>query len=144
MNPTTTNETIVEEITIKGSADRIFEAIADPQERLKWWGAGGTYESNKMESDLRPAGKWIMKGVARGSAFTCHGEYTRIERPRLLEFTWNPSWQGETTESLVRFDLNETDGVTTVRVTHSGLSPVAREAHKGWPQVLGWLKGYVE
>jgi len=25
-----------------------------------------------------------------------------------------------------------------------GLTPTAREAHKGWPQVLGWLKGYLE
>jgi hypothetical protein len=24
------------------------------------------------------------------------------------------------------------------------LTPAAREAHKGWPQVLGWLKGYLE
>jgi uncharacterized protein YndB with AHSA1/START domain len=144
MNPTTTNETIVEEITIKGSADRIFEAIANPQERLKWWGAKGEYESSGMESDLRPGGICIMKGVARGNAFTCHGEYTRIERPRLLEFTWNPSWQGETAESLVCFDLNEKDGLTTVRVTHSGLTPAARKVHKGWPQVLGWLKAYLE
>jgi uncharacterized protein YndB with AHSA1/START domain len=143
MNPTATSEPIVEEITIKGSADRVFEAIANPQERLKWWGAKGTYESTEMESDPRPGGKWIMKGVARGHAFTCHGEYIRIERPRLLEFTWNPSWS-ETTESLVRFDLNETNGVTTIRVTHSGLTPAAREAHKGWPQVLGWLKDYVK
>jgi uncharacterized protein YndB with AHSA1/START domain len=144
MNPATTNQTIIEEITIKGSADRIFEAIADPQERLSWWGAEGTYESNEMESDLRPGGKWLMKGVARGNAFACHGEYTRIERPHLLEFTWNPSWQGESSESLVRFDLTENDSTTIVRVTHSGLTPAAREVHKGWPQVLGWLKGYVE
>jgi len=144
MNPTPTNEAIIEEITIRGSAEQIFEAIANPEERLKWWGAKGTYESTEMESDLRVGGKWIMKGVARGDAFTCHGEYTRIQRPRLLEFTWNSSWQGETKESLVRFDLNEIDGMTTVRVTHSGLSPAAREAHRGWPQVLGWLKGYVE
>ena len=144
MNPATTNETIVVEITIKGSADRIFEAIANPQERLKWWGAKGTYESTEMESDLRTRGKWIMKGVARGNAFTCYGKYTRIERPRLLEFTWNPSWVDETTESLVRFDLNETDGITTVRVTHSALTSAAREVHKGWPQVLGWLKAHLE
>ena len=144
MNPTTTDEPIVEEITIKGSADRIFEAIANPEERLRWWGAEGVYESTEMDSDLRVGGKWIMRGVARGNQFTCHGQYTRIDRPRLLEFTWNPSWQGETTESLVRFDLSENDGVTTVRVTHSGLTPAAREVHKGWPQVLGWLKGYLE
>ena len=102
MNQTAANETIVEEITIKGSAERIFEALAD------------------------------------------HGEYTRIDRPRLLEFTWNPSWQGDNLESLVRFDMDEKEGITTVRVTHSGLSPAARDAHKGWPQILSWLKTYVE
>jgi uncharacterized protein YndB with AHSA1/START domain len=144
MNPTRTNGPIVEEITIKGAAERIFEAIANPEERLRWWGAEGVYKSNEMDSDLRIGGKWIMKGVARGNPFTCHGLYTRIDRPRLLEFTWNPSWQGETAESLVRFDLNEKDGLTTVRVTHSGLTPAAREVHKGWPQVLGWLKAYLE
>jgi uncharacterized protein YndB with AHSA1/START domain len=144
MNPTVANETIVEEIEIRGSGERVFEAIANPEERLKWWGAKGTYEPAEMDSDLRVGGKWMMRGVARGNAFTCHGEYTRIERPRLLEFTWNPSWQGETTESLVRFDLDEKDGVTIVRVTHSGLTPAARASHKGWPQVLSWLKAYSE
>jgi uncharacterized protein YndB with AHSA1/START domain len=144
MNLTTQNEPIVEEITIKGSATRIFEAIANPEERLRWWGAEGIYKSTAMDSDLRVGGKWMMKGVARGNKFTCHGQYTRIAPPLLLEFTWNPSWQGETTESLVRFDLSENDGVTTVRVTHSGLTPTAHEVHKGWPQVLSWLKGYLE
>jgi uncharacterized protein YndB with AHSA1/START domain len=144
MNPAVANETIVEEIEIGESAERIFEAIANPEKRLKWWGAKGTYEATEMDSDLRAGGKWMMRGVARGNAFTCHGEYTRIERPRLLEFTWNPSWQGETTESLVRFDLDERDGVTIVRVTHSGLTPAARASHKGWPQVLSWLRAYLE
>ena len=143
MNPPT-SETIIEEITIKGSAGRVFEALSNPEQRLKWWGAAGAYQSTEMDSDLSVGGKWIMKGVAMGRPFTCHGHYTQIEPPRLLEFTWNPSWQGENTESLVRFDLNEKDGFTIVRVTHSGLTPAAREVHKGWPQVLGWLKAYVE
>lgn len=30
MNPTSTSDTIVQEITIKGSAERIFEALANP------------------------------------------------------------------------------------------------------------------
>jgi len=63
MNPTTTNETIIEEITIKGSAERIFKAIANPEERLKWWGSKGMYESTEMDSDLRVGGKWMMKAV---------------------------------------------------------------------------------
>ncbi|MBV8224898.1 MAG: SRPBCC domain-containing protein [Verrucomicrobia bacterium] len=144
MNQTGATEIIIEEITIKGSAERIFEAVADPEQRIKWWGVKGAYESTEMDSDLRVGGRWIMKGLAMGKPFSCHGEYTKIERPRLLEFTWNPSWQADNLESLVRFDLNEKEGVTTVRVTHSGLTPAARDAHRGWPQVLSWLKAYVE
>ncbi|MBV8278185.1 MAG: SRPBCC domain-containing protein [Verrucomicrobia bacterium] len=144
MNQTAASETIIEEITIKGSAERIFEALADPKQRPQWWGKPGGYQSTEMDSDLRVGGKWIMKGLAMGKPFSCHGEYTKVDRPGLLEFTWSPSWQGDELESLVRFDLNEKDGVTTVRVTHSGLNSAARDAHRGWPQVLSWLKAYVE
>jgi uncharacterized protein YndB with AHSA1/START domain len=54
-----------------------------------------------------------------------------------------PSWQGNAEASLVRFDLAERDGVTTVRLTHSGLTPQDRQIHRGWPQILGWLAAYV-
>jgi len=144
MNQIAANETIVEEISIKASAESIFEALASPKHRLRWWGRKGAYEPTEMDSDLRVGGDWMMKGVAMGNPFTCHGKYTRIDRPRLLEFTWNPSWQADKLESVVRFDFDEKDGVTTVRVTHTCLSPAAREAHKGWPQVLSWLKAYLE
>jgi len=35
MNPTSTGDTIVREITIKGSAERIFEALTDPGQLVK-------------------------------------------------------------------------------------------------------------
>jgi uncharacterized protein YndB with AHSA1/START domain len=42
-----------------------------------------------MESDLRPGGKWMMRGIGMGKkAFIVAGEYRQIERPRLLVFTW--------------------------------------------------------
>ena len=44
-------------------------------------------------------------------------------------------------ETLVRWDLEETDGVTTVRVTHSGLtSERLRTRHSGWPLILALLR----
>lgn len=36
MNPTTENDTIVQEITIKAPAERIFEALTNPGELVKW------------------------------------------------------------------------------------------------------------
>ena len=99
-----------------------------------------------MESDLRPGGSWLTQGVAAdGTTFSVAGEYREIDRPRVLAFTWLPSWEANAPQSLVRFDLDEKDGVTTVRLTHSGLTTAAsRDHHQGWPQVLAWLRGYVE
>ena len=71
--------------------------------------------------------------------------YRMIERPRVLAFTWLPSWDEEATETLVRFDLDEQDGVTRVRLTHSGFATEgSRVRHQGWPQILGWLKSHAE
>lgn len=38
MSPSTSSP-IVEEITIDASAERVFEALIRPEERVKWWGA---------------------------------------------------------------------------------------------------------
>ena len=146
MSTAAVSDTIVQEITIKGSAELIFEALTNPDQRMKWWGAEGRFQTTHMESDLRTGGRWMMRGFGMGARpFNVVGAYRRIERPRLLVFTWLPDWQGDATESLVRFDLEEKDGVTTVRLTHSGLaSERARESHKGWSQILSWLRTYVE
>jgi glutathione S-transferase len=147
MNPMSSNsDTIVQEITIKGSAERIFEALTNPDQRIKWWGTEGRFQTTHMESDLRLGGKWMMRGIGiGGKPFTVGGEYQQIEPPRLLVFTWLPDWQEDATESIVRFDLQENGGVTTVRLTHSGLeSESSRVSHKGWPQILTWLQAYVE
>jgi uncharacterized protein YndB with AHSA1/START domain len=147
MNSISISDTIVEEITIKGSAERIFEVLTNPGQRVRWWGAKGRFQTTHMESDLRLGGKWMMRGIGMGEKpFTVGGEYRQIERPRLLVFTWLPDWQEDASETIVRFDLEENeDGVTTVRLTHSGLaSESSRASHKGWPQILAWLQAYVE
>jgi uncharacterized protein YndB with AHSA1/START domain len=145
MNLTEARDTIIQEITIRGSAERIFEALTNPEQRMRWWGAEGRFQTTEMESDLRPGGRWAMRGIGIGGGpFSVVGEYRSVVRPRLLAFTWLPSWQEGASESLVRFDLEETDGVTKVRLTHSGLTSEGARAHQGWPQILTWLQAHVE
>ena len=146
MNPASASDTIVQEVTIRGSAERIFEALTDPARRMKWWGAEGRFQVMQMESDLRAGGKWMMSGMGMGGRpFQVRGVYREVVRPHRLIFTWLPDWQGDPVESLVRFDIDEKDGLSTVRLTHSGLSSeISRQSHKGWPQILGWLQAYVE
>lgn len=146
MNSTATRDAIVAEITINAPAERVFAALTEPAQRVAWWGLKGRFETKHMESDLRAGGRWMMSGTGVGGGpFEVRGVYRTIEPPRVLAFTWLPSWDPEATETFVRFDLNERDGVTTVRLTHSGfVSEGARTRHQGWPQILGWLKGYAE
>src|SRR5262245_47328281 len=138
MSATVTSDTIVQEITIKASAERIFEALTVPDQRERWWGSKGRIEATHKETELRHGRRWSKGGVVLGGGpFNVVGEYRSIDRPHLLVFTWLPDWQGDATESLVRFDLEEKNGVTTVRLTHSGLvSEASRASHKGWPQIL--------
>src|SRR5215467_6233721 len=92
MNLTDAGGTIVKEITIKGSAERIFEALTNPDQRVKWWGAEGRFQATQMESDLRPGGRWVMRGIGiGGKPFTVPGTYRTIERPPRLVLTWLPA-----------------------------------------------------
>jgi uncharacterized protein YndB with AHSA1/START domain len=146
MNSPAMSDTIVQEIAINGSAERIFKALTGPEERLQWWGGpGGRFKLTSFDSDLRPGGKWIMHAESFGRGVTIRGEYREIEPPRLLVFSWLPDWYENATESLVRWELEEKAGITTVRLIHSGLaSDSARENHRGWPQILEWLKAHIE
>ncbi len=112
---------------------------------MQWWGAEGRFQTTHMESDLRVGGKWIMRGIGvGGKAFHIGGEYRDIESPHLLVFTWLPDWHANAKESLVRFDLREEGGFTMVRLTHSGLTSEGARAHRGWPDILAWLRAYAE
>jgi uncharacterized protein YndB with AHSA1/START domain len=135
---------IVTQIVIKASAERVFDALTDPLQRVKWWQAPGKFAVTQVESDPRPDGAWLMRGTGpEGKPFTMSGEYTKVERPRLLEFTWQPDWPEP--QTLVRFDLDEQHGMTTVRLTHSGFANAAgRDRYQGWPWLLALLQQHVE
>ena len=146
MNPMKmSDDTIVQEITIKSSAERVFEALTNSVELVKWWGVEGKFQVTHMESDLRPGGKWRMRVMGCGGAESIvAGEFRKIERPHLLIFTWIRETE-DAIETLVRWDLEENNGITRVRVTHSGLtSESLRTRNNGWPMILGLLEAHLE
>ncbi len=141
----TSYERLVQEITIKAPASRIFDAITNPRQLVEWWGVPDKFQVTKVESDLRPGGKWRMHLVTgNGAQSSVAGEYREIDRPWKLSFTWNRE-QEDSPETLVRWELDERKGMTTVRVTHSGFSSEAqRTRNSGWPMIVELLKAYVE
>ena len=141
---------IVKEIVIRAPAARVFDALSDPQKRLQWWRSEGRFEARQMQSDLRVGGAWSMRGTAHGGStgerpFTIRGEYRTVDPPRILEFTWIADWHENEPQMVVRFDLTEKDGHTTLRLTHRGFAhPQTREQYQGWPWLLKMLQGYCE
>jgi uncharacterized protein YndB with AHSA1/START domain len=142
----TVDDTIVQEVTIKARAERIFQALTSPEELLKWWGAEGKFWAEEVQCDLRPGGKWMMRvsgSCGTGSGTLVSGEYQRVEPPNVLIYTWIRENE-EFPESVVRWDLEERDGRTTVRVTHSGLvTEEMRARNNGWPLIVGLLERYL-
>jgi len=139
-------DTIVQEVSIKGAAERIFAALIDPAELMEWW-RGDKFQTTHAETDLRVGGKWSMTvegPCGPNGRSTVTGVYKEIDPPHTLVFTWSRPEENEPV-STVRWDLKEEDGVTTVRVTHSGLvSEEWRARNSGWPIVVGLLRDYVE
>ncbi len=145
-NPTQLPDAIVKEILIHAPAERVFQALTDPSQLVQWWGAPGRFQATRLEADLRPGGVWRMTGTGMGGKpFTIRGEYRTIDRPRLLELTWLADWHEHEHPTVVRFDLEEKDGATLVRLTHSGFaSQASRDGYQGWPWLLSLLQNFVE
>jgi uncharacterized protein YndB with AHSA1/START domain len=77
-----------------------------------------------------------MRDPHRDIEYGGGGNYTEIEPPTRLAFTW--IWDGDDTRQLIELEFDETDGATTVRFTHSGLwDEKAVRSHEG-----GWGKAF--
>jgi len=82
--PTTNKDEIVSEIRIAAPPQRVFEALVDPAQVVKWWGQTGIYRCTQFESDVRVGGKWRSLGIdGNGSKFEVAGEYLQVDPPRL-------------------------------------------------------------
>jgi uncharacterized protein YndB with AHSA1/START domain len=149
MNPAAVSgDAIVQEVAIRAPAQKIFAALTSPDELLKWWAAEGKFHATHVETDPRPGGKWFMRVASdrgdKASTTTVWGEYRTVEPPNLLVFTWIRD-EKDHPETLVCWNLEEQGGITTVRLTHSGLnSDRLRTLNGGWPLVVRLLQSYIE
>jgi len=137
---------IVSEIQIAAPAERVFQALVDPNQVVKWWGQTGIYRCTEFQSDLRPGGKWKSAGKdGEGRRFEIGGEYLEIDPPRLLVQSWVATWTGDA-KTMVRWELEAAKQGTLVRIRHSGFAayPELAKSYRGWPRMLGWVQALVE
>lgn len=145
---TATTDTVVQEITINASADRIFDALTKPEQLLEWWCIEDQFHLVRALCDVRSGGKWTMRLTGEGGEEVgesiVHGVYRAVLRPNLLEYSWIREEQDHP-ETVVRWELQQDGDSTRVRVTHSGLNtPRLRDRNSGWIFIVQQLRDFVE
>lgn len=144
---------VVTEIYIAAPAQRVFQALTDANQLLRWF-TDPSCPVKLWEMDARPGGHYryatekgtaVVNGV---SEFECHGEILELDPPRLLTYTWIANWHDDKSRrTVVRWELTPAATGTLVRATHSGLAQedAARKDYiDGWPGVVKMLKQFIE
>jgi uncharacterized protein YndB with AHSA1/START domain len=142
----TDDRTLRIERTFRAPAEAVFEAWTSEEVLGRWWHTEQGWETSEAEVDLRVGGvvRVVMRDPRRDVEYGGGGNYTEIEPPNRLAFTW--IWDGDTRRTLIELDLEETDGVTTVRFTHSGLwdEEAVRSHEDGWRKLFAKLEHTLE
>lgn len=146
-------DSIIAEIDIAAPPTRVFEALTDPDQLLRWF-TDASCPVKVWQMDARLGGSYnystekanfAVNGV---NEFKCHGEITEIDPPGLLVYTWVANWHLDPQKkTVVRWELSPTATGTHVKVTHSGLAeePDARKDYSGgWPGVVEKLKVFAQ
>jgi len=100
--------------------ERVFEAWTDPVVLRRWWAAHPDWDSPAAEADARPGGSYrlAMTDTSSGETRTVGGQYTIVEPPSRLVYTWR--WEGMPTESLVTVEFHPDGDGTRVELHQAG------------------------
>ncbi|MFF0062542.1 SRPBCC domain-containing protein [Streptomyces sp. NPDC005279] len=122
----------------------VFRALTEPRELARWWGPDG-FTVPRVESDLRTGGGYrIAMQPPEGDLFHLAGEFSAVEPPARLSFTFR--WEEpdpDDRETAVTLLLRDLGGRSTELVlTHGQFATDERYAlhEEGWTQSLDKLE----
>jgi len=144
----TDGHTLRMERTFAAPAERVFDAFTSEEVMRRWWHAGPDWDTPEARVDLRVGGELrvVMRNPHEDVRYGGGGEYTEIDPPRRLAFTWIWDDDASATQQLIEIDFEEADGVTTVRFTHHGLwdEDAVASHEQGWGVAFDNLARTVE
>jgi uncharacterized protein YndB with AHSA1/START domain len=139
------NTTLRMERTFRAPAQAVFDAWTSEEVMRRWWRVESDWETPVAEVDLRIGGSVrVVMRTQDGTEYGGGGQYTEIDPPNRLVFTW--IWDGNDTRQLIEIDFEEHDGATTVRFTHRDLwdEEAVRSHEEGWNGVFDNLERVLE
>lgn len=126
------------------SADRLYRAVTEHADLIRWWGPEGVHVPEET-LDFTRTGPWhsVMIGNDSGKRFKVSGHVTHVDPPRSVGFTW--AWHDDDDqrghESHVTFTVEETASGARLVIDHRDLDSAEMvENHKmGWTSSLSKL-----
>jgi uncharacterized protein YndB with AHSA1/START domain len=137
-------ETLLIERAFRAPAQAVFDAWTSEEVLRRWFHAEHDWETSEAKVDLRLGGavRVVMRDPHKNAEHGGGGHYTEIDPPARLVFTWTWDNDEEGRQTLIELDLEESEGVTTVRMTHSGLrdEESVRSHEGGWTRCFDNLQ----
>src|SRR6478609_2452034 len=111
-------------VEIAAPPERVWEAMTDPAQVAQYM------MGSQVESDYQVGSPITWSGEWEGKPYQDKGEVLQVEPNRLLEVTHYSPLTGadDVPENYhtVRYELAESDGATTVRLTQDGCADAAQ------------------
>jgi len=125
---------------IESTAEKIWNALKDPEMTKEFWGR------RRNQSDWKIGSEWRHENYDDATDIAVAGTVVESDPPHRLVLTWkHPNDTAPDAVSRVGFDIEEFVGSARLTVTHTDLSPeVLRGISAGWPAVLSSLKTLLE
>ncbi len=115
-------------------AEDVFDAWTSEEVIRRWFRPKEGWREADAEVDLRVGGKVrVVMRTPDGEPVKAGGEYTLIERPHRLAFTWTFE-DDPSNQQMIELEFTERDGVTTVLFVNSEISDEQRRdsQYEGW------------
>jgi uncharacterized protein YndB with AHSA1/START domain len=126
------------ERTFDAPAEDVFDAWTSPEVIERWFRPGRDWRTPSAEVELRVGGtvRVVMRSPD-GTEVGAGGEYTLIDRPNKLAFTWTFD-DDPSNRQMIELEFTERDGVTTVLFVNSNISHPERrdDQERGWGACL--------
>ncbi len=128
-------------ITKKLSAtpDEVFDAWTDVKSVRQWMVPQSSWHA-EAKIDPRVGGKFKIDMIGEGKTYPHEGEYLRIERPRLIEFTWISQGTNQQ-RTVVTVELRPVGDETELTLTHKMFptKEAANDHRQGWTAIVDHL-----
>jgi uncharacterized protein YndB with AHSA1/START domain len=126
------------ERTFDAPAEDVFDAWTSEEVISRWFKPKQGWREAEAEVDLRVGGTVrVVMRTPDGEPVRAGGEYTLIERPNRLAFTWTFE-DDPSNQQMIELEFTERDGATTVLFTNSDISGAERRdsQYEGWSTCL--------